>query len=231
MVMAAALVYFLILDAVAFIIAVTTGRGDYNYDATFMSAKLIYKLYLTSSYFSPAVLNKLDAWVDLAIDDVLADKKHIDEYALKTLAFVWEALNGKHEIPAKRYDRLVGNKRLERLSVLLDYLKRRAMLHYSYIKDKIFNSKQEEYGIMMDKKRAQEQPRRPRIEYKEKEATEVISSAKPAKKESPKTISAEEKAKKEGQIAMARNMKNTGMDAATIAQFATLLTIAEIEDL
>ena len=37
------------------------------------------------------------------------------------------------------------------MRILLEYLKKRALLHYYYFKEKLFEEKQDEYGMSMNK--------------------------------------------------------------------------------
>lgn len=140
-------------DAALFVAAANANQEDYSYKRTLISAKLIYKNHLKRESLKPfcrvnELVAKLRDDIDVAIDELLSEKGRLDEYALKIFSFTWEALL-EHEIAANQYDRLIGKKRLARMRIMTEYLKKRALLHYYYYRRWMFESKQEEYGISM----------------------------------------------------------------------------------
>lgn len=240
-------------DASMFVAIVNTVDTKYSYDKTLITAKLIYRHHLKRDNLKPYCLvndlvKKLEKSIDDAIEEVLADKERVDEYAIKILAYTWEALY-IHEFVAEHYNNLVDKKRLARLRFLTEYLKKRALLHYSYLKEEPFLEKQKEYGIFMSKDYLPSSY--PKIEekndYKEsaaenienKEATNsnddklgvTSSPEKPADKEPSPTVSPLDAAILATVIEMARKMKKDGMPSAQIQQYVHQLTIEEIEKL
>ena len=92
----------------------------------------------------------VSAFVDRAINELLSNKQHVMEYEMKLLTFAWEAL-GDHTFAAAHYDDLIDRKRLDKVTRLRNYFKHRALLHYSYLKQKQFEEKQLEYKVSMAK--------------------------------------------------------------------------------
>ena len=142
-------------DASAFVAIINTIDEPYSYEKTLVSSKLIYAHRLRRDNLKPYcrvndLIAKIPDEIDVAIDEVLANKGHINDYAIKLLTYTWEALYERSFV-ANHYDVLVNKPRLARLHVLTEYLKKRALLHYSYIKDRLFKEKQKEYGISMSR--------------------------------------------------------------------------------
>lgn len=142
-------------DAARFIATSGIQEKDYSFDRVFVSTKLIYKHHLRRENFKPYckvndLSDKLKLDIDKAINEVLSNKQRIDEYAIKILTYTWEALFD-YTYTAEHYDELVQNTRLIRLSILTEYLKKRALLHYSHMKAGIFKEQQKKYGISMSK--------------------------------------------------------------------------------
>ena len=242
-------------DASMFVSVVNTCDEEPTYESTFLSSKLIYKHHLRRDNLKPFcrvndLIAKLPDAIDTAIDEVLADKEHVNEYAIRILTYTWEALY-EHTFVANHYDKLVGNKRLARLTILTEYLKKRALLHYSYLKQSLFEDKQEEYDITMRKDYLP--AAYPRIEERgaDKEPAENKTSAKKDAKTTGTTdaVTSTEKSKKSSrgrkkpespaplnpldaakmaQLEMARNLKKMGVPVETIRQAAPQLTIEEI---
>ena len=162
-------------DAAAFVAYVNSIDDNYSFDAMFFSSFLIYKHHMRRDDLKPYcivkdLVAKLPDRIDVAIDEVLSDKKRVDEYAIKLLTFTWEALF-EHPFVANHYDKLIPNKRLARLRILSEYLKKRALLHYSHLKERLFEDKQDEYGISMSKSYLPTSY--PRIEKKGKDGKDV----------------------------------------------------------
>ncbi len=139
-------------DTIAFIIATNRTDCDYSYDSVLISAKAIYAKRLRRDDFRPycsvnQLRDSLSASVDQAIKELLSDKSRVKEYEMKLLTFVWEAL-GDHSFAAAHYDDLIDRKRLDKVTRLRNYFKRRALLHYSP-KQKDFEEKQQEYNVTM----------------------------------------------------------------------------------
>ena len=142
-------------DAAMFVAASNANTEEYSFDCTFITAKLVYKHHLKRDNMKPYcrvndMMAKLTDAIDLAIDEVLSNKERVEEYKVKILAYSWDSLF-EHPYAANHYDKLIGKKRLERLKILLEYLKKRALLHYFYFKEKLFEEKQDEYGLSMNK--------------------------------------------------------------------------------
>ena len=108
-------------DAAMFVAAANANTEEYSFDCTFITAKLIYKHHLKRDNLKPYcrvndVMAKLTDAIDLAIDEVLSNKEHVDEYKIKILAYTWDALF-EHPFAANHYDKLVDKKRLSRLRI------------------------------------------------------------------------------------------------------------------
>ena len=235
-------------DAAMFVATANANTEEYTFDCTFITAKLIYKHHLKRDNLKPYcrvndVMAKLTDAIDLAIDEVLSNKEHVDEYKIKILAYTWDALF-EHPFAANHYDKLVDKKRLSRLRILLEYLKKRALLHYFYFKEKLFEEKQDEYGVTMNKSYLPvaypniEEKRSSKKESENKESQEdVQSKAVEQKEKTPKTRTRKRTSKSTDDAAkkayedVARNMKNNNMPIEMIHQYVPQLTIEEIEKL
>lgn len=142
-------------DASMFIAAINSNNEEHSYDCTFLTAKLIYKHHLRRDNVKPYcrandLAAKLADSIDLALNDLLTNKGKLDEYAVKILTYTWEAFY-EHPFVANHYNNLVAKPRFTRLRILSEYLKKRALLHYSYLKESLFEEKKAEYGIQMTK--------------------------------------------------------------------------------
>lgn len=243
-------------DSIRYIIATNRNGDDYSYDSILLTAKTIYEKRLRRDDFSAyCKVNQLrdaaSASVDLAINELLGNKQHVMEYEMKLLAFVWEAL-GDHTFAAAHYDDLIDRKRLDKVTRLKNYFKHRALLHYSYLKQKQFEDKQAEYKVSMTKDYLP--AAFPKIEQEDESAPQpkeksTVKPSEPAKKETKKKTSVPEEKKvetvapntssengpdfasaqavKQAMIGVARKMKEEGLDIDTIAKF-TNLTKAEV---
>ena len=216
-------------DASMFVATVNSGEEEYSYDSIFVTSKLIYKHHLRRDNLKPYcrvndLIAKLPDSIDVAIDEVLANKEHVDEYAIKILAYTWEALFD-HTFIANHYNKLVDRKRLAKLRILTEYLKKRALLHYSYLKEKLFLEKQEEYDISMSKSYLP--AAYPRIEERkgDKDFVEQTKSNIVA----PTSPSLD--AAKAAMLNAAKIMKDNGAPTTLIHQSLPILTIEEIEKL
>lgn len=92
---------------------------------------------------------KVREHLEFAIEKFLSlefEKKRISEENIKLCAYVWETLHN-HEDACEKLDALIKNERLEKMSKLTDYLKKRALRRYSFLGDKLFRNKEKEYGI------------------------------------------------------------------------------------
>lgn len=245
-------------DASMFVAVANTCGEEYSYESTFLTAKLIYKHHLRRDNLKPfCIVNdliaKLPDFLDLAIDEVLANKERVNEYAIRLLAYTWEALY-EHSFVANHYNTLIGKKRLNRLYILTEYLKKRALLHYSYLKKELFENKQEEYGITMTKDYLPKAY--PTIEERssDKEIESPGSSSQTASSATKTTTKKEDGEKEDGarktnrrkkkaepivpinpldaakmaQLEMAKNLKKMGVPVETIRQAAPQLTLEEI---
>jgi len=244
-------------DASMFVAVVNTCEEDPTYDSTLLTAKLIYIHHLRRDNLKPFcrvndLIAKLPDAIDIAIDEVLSNQERVNEYAIKLLSYTWEALY-EHSFVANHYDKLIGKKRLERLRILTEYLKKRALLHYSYLKKDLFEAKQEEYGIVMTKDYLPASY--PKIENKsmdrnlvgvsetamndgtaaEAQNTKNGSEIKPKRaakgKKGATIMPSPLDVAKMAQLEMARNLKKMGVPVETIRQAAPQLTIEEIEKL
>ena len=246
-------------DASMFVAIVNTVDEEYSYDRTLITAKLIYKHHLRRDNLKPYcrvndLIAKLPDSIDVAIQEVLADKEHVDEYAIKVLAYTWEALF-EHAFVANRYNNLIDKKRLLKLRILIDYLKKRALLHYSYLQEKLFQEKQDDYGISMTKSYLP--AAYPRIEERNGDKDNVTELKDPVNIEgsTSETTSNDQKTDKTKSVGenssviesvktldnlevarlavmeVARNMKEQGLTPAQIHQYVNQLTIEEIEKL
>ena len=235
-------------DAAMFVAASNANTEEYSFDCTFITAKLIYKHHLKRDNMKPYcrvndMMAKLTDAIDLAIDEVLSNKERVEEYKVKILAYSWDSLF-EHPYAANHYDKLIGKKRLERLKILLEYLKKRALLHYFYFKEKLFEEKQDEYGLSMNKSYLP--AAYPKIEEKrttKKDATTKDvndnsgeETANPVEK-TTKTRTRKRTSKSTVDVAMkayedvARNMKKNNMPTDLIHQYVPQLSIEEIEKL
>ncbi len=235
-------------DAAMFVAAANTNSEEYSFDCTFITAKLIYKHHLKRDNMKPHcrvndMMAKLTDAIDIAIDEVLSNKEHVDEYKIKILAYTWDALF-EHPFAANHYDKLIEKKRLDRLNILREYLKKRALLHYFYFKEKMFEDKQEEYGMTMSKsylpvaypkieekhsaKKSDEYKSMKAMQIEEISTTEGKVTKTKTRKRIPKIIV--DPAKKAYEE-VARNMKSNNMSIELILQCVPQLTIDEIEKL
>ena len=142
-------------DSIMYIIATNRNGDEYSYDSVLLTAKILYEKRLRRDDFSSyCKVNQLrdavSAFVDRAINELLSNKQHVMEYEMKLLTFAWEAL-GDHTFAAAHYDDLIDRKRLDKVTRLRNYFKHRALLHYSYLKQKQFEEKQLEYKVSMAK--------------------------------------------------------------------------------
>ena len=143
-------------DAAAFVAVVNTQNTEYSFDATLATAQLLHSKRLRRANLMPYcrvydLLANLGVYVRTAIEEILSEQR-INEAQLKFITFVWEALYDD-ATAAANYDELLDKKRsrLAPLTRLVEYLEKRALLHYSYLKQSLFRAKQEEYGISMTK--------------------------------------------------------------------------------
>ena len=142
-------------DAMSYVIATNINGGDYSYRATILSARAIYDSHIRKEDFrfsniAAKVRDSISVFIDQAIEEILANKSHVNEYHIKLLSYVWEAL-GDHPYAAKHYENLANKQRLERVASLKEYFYKRALLHYSYMRGQIFEQKSREFAISMDR--------------------------------------------------------------------------------
>jgi hypothetical protein len=244
-------------DASMFVAVVNTCEDKPTYESTLLTAKLIYTHHLRRDNLKlfcrvNDLVDKLPDTIDAAIDEVLSNKERVNEYAIKLLSYTWEALY-EHSFVADHYDKLLKKKRLERLYILVEYLKKRALLHYSELKKSLFETKQEEYGIQMTKDFLP--ALYPKIEDKSVDrnpvgisemATNGITAENAPNTKSSDNIKPKRTTKgkngtkivpppldvaKMAQLEMARNLKKMGVDIGIIRKAAPLLTIDEIENI
>ncbi len=236
-------------DTIAFIIATNRNGDEYSYNSVLLTAQAIYDKHLRRNDFLPyCIVNQLrdtvSGSIDLAIKELLSDKSHVKEYEMKLLAFVWEQL-GDHSFAAAHYDDLIDRKRLDKLTRLKNYFKHRALLHYSYFKQKDFEEKQTEYNVTMTKdylpaaypKIEREYESVPQSRY-EKTTDKKPAAKNESEKEcvsqkielDPKSIDAPQKSDsaptldpvKQAMIEMAHKMKESGLDIEQIMMFTNL---------
>lgn len=230
-------------DASMFIAAVNSNSEEYSYDCTLITSRLIYEHRLrrdnVKSYCRANDLaNKLVDYIDLAMDELLSNKGRLDEYAVKILAYTWEAFY-EHPFAANHYNNLVKRPRFARLRILSEYLKKRALLHYSYLKDSLFKEKQEDYGVQMTKDYLPASY--PKIERKDKVESGTFGGRSKASLPSDNTKEKEVLAQEKNEIVdpaaklvceeIARNMKRNNMPVELILQCVSQLTREEIEKL
>lgn len=180
-------------DAAAFVAVANTTNENVSYACTLISAKLIYKFRLRRDDLRPfcyvdTFIKNWEENVDSAVKNVLADTKHVDEYAIKLLAYSWEALYG-NSFAAKQYDRLAKLPRVTKVAQLTSYFKKRALRHYFYIGNKEFVAKQTEYGIAMDRRDVPSEY--PEIREERKGTNSAApSTSKPQESRTPSSVSA-----------------------------------------
>lgn len=228
-------------DAAMLVAALCNSTDEYTYERTYLTARLIYTFRLRRDHLKPFcrvndLVARLRDDIDVAIDELLANKDQVNEYGIKILAYTWEALY-EHHFVANHYNNLVEKKRLARLRILTEYLKKRALLHYSYLQKKLFEEKQEDYGIPMSKTYLP--AAYPHIEEKSEKtaesnsntaASEQIPKKSRTRKGSAGIKSAIESASpalddaKAAQLAMAKNLQSMGVALEVILQAAPLLT-------
>ncbi len=238
-------------DTISYIIATNRNGDEYSYDSILLSAETIYSRHLRRDDFSPycstsQLRDTLSGSIDQAINELLNDKSHVKEYEMKILTFVWEQF-GDHDFAATHYDNLIDRKRLDKVTRLKNYFKHRALLHYSYLKQKEFEAKQAEYNITMTKDYLP--AAYPKIEREERDGDIPISekpvekkpdvmkkepaentelAAAPAEEKKPSKSPKSSKQKdvqdpvKQAMIEMARKMKESGMDIEQIMKFTNL---------
>jgi hypothetical protein len=235
-------------DAAMFVAAANANTEEYSFDCTFITAKLIYKHHLKRENMKPYcrvndMMAKLTDAIDLAIDEVLSNKDLVDEYKIKILAYTWDALF-EHPYAANHYDKLIDKKRLARLRILLEYLKKRALLHYYYFKEKLFEEKQDEYGMSINKsylpiaypkieeKRSSKKDSENKDLMASSEVETMVQEDKTTKTRARKRVSkSTADAAKKAYEDVARNMKSNNMPTNLIHQYVPQLTIEEIERL
>ena len=141
-------------EACTLIVAVHLSNIPCIPEAGFYTAKLMYKHDLRADDFKMyCKIDTLRPNIDSAVKDSLdwyLGRNNIDVYAVKILSFVWENLYGHNDI-ANRYEDLLDNNRLAKLPYLVEYLKKRALLHYSYLKQNLFDVKQVAFDIKMSR--------------------------------------------------------------------------------
>lgn len=135
-------------DAIHFVMNVLYNPDMYNTESTIYAAKLIYEHRLRRENFTPythfdTLRTRCSDAVKIALEEVLSNSVQVDEYAIKILAYTWEMFYS-HKFAANEYDKLINNRRLSKLTILLEYLKKRALLHYSE-NENLFYIKQDEY--------------------------------------------------------------------------------------
>ena len=244
-------------DAAMFVAAANASTEEYSFDCTFITAKIIYKHHLKRDNLKPYcrvndVMAELTEAIDLAIDEVLSSKEHVDEYKIKILAYTWDALF-EHPFAANHYNKLIEKKRLVRLRILSEYLKKRALLHYFHFKEKLFDEKQEEYGISMSKSylpaaypKIEEKSTSEKgvetgesnsaaelsspLKNKEAKSTEKKTANRTRKKTTLQNVNAVDATKKALEN-VARNMKKSNMPVELIHQYVPQLSIEEIQKL
>ena len=211
-------------DSIAYIIAAHLGGGEYNFAGTLLTARTLYIKRLKTNDFRPycntnilkeAITNSAD-W---AIKELLASRSYVNEYELKLLTFTWEAL-GDHISAANKYDDLIDRKRLEKLTRLKNYFKRRALLHYAHWTQKDFESKQAEYGITMALDNLPSMY--PRIEKEGESQPQTQTPVPPIGVIVPDETETTIDPVKTAMLEMARKMKNSGMDIKQIMAFTNL---------
>lgn len=225
-------------EACALIVAVNMSSIPCVPEAGFYTAKLMYKFDLRAEDFKMfCKVDKLRPNIDKAVKDSIEwylDRSRIDEYALKILAFSWENLYGHTDI-ASRYEDLIYRSRLAKLPCLVEYFMKRALLHYSYLKQNLFEEKQLTFGIQMSKDYLPS--RHPEITEKNSNSSkEEKSEEKPAatktRTRSKKEPSAKAKTLKSGAdvataVTIAKNLKTMGLSVEQIST-ATGLSVEEI---
>ena len=228
-------------EACALIVAVNMSSIPCVPEAGFYTAKLMYKFDLRAEDFKMfCKVDKLRPNIDKAVKDSIEwylDRSRIDEYALKILAFSWENLYGHTDI-ASRYEDLIYRSRLAKLPCLVEYFMKRALLHYSYLKQNLFEEKQLTFGIQMSKDYLPS--RHPEITEKNSNSSkEEKSEEKPAatktRTRSKKEPSAKAKTLKSGAdvataVTIAKNLKTMGLSVEQIST-ATGLSVEEISKL
>jgi hypothetical protein len=230
-------------DSAGFI-AAAFQKDDYAFDKAYIASSLIYKHYIRRDDFRPfnvstvTMANKIANAVGNALNELLSNKTHVDEYKVKILSFTWEALFDHPEV-AKNYNDLSKKARLSRVTILKEYLQKRALLHYSYGKINIFEKKQEEYNITMTKDYLP--TRYPIIKEKEpagnvlpqgtaiQDRSILQHNTSTIKKPNKKEI--ENEASKQTAKEIALKMKQQGMSIDVIKFCVPQLTIQEIEEL
>lgn len=231
-------------DAASFITA-SFQDEKYNYEKTILAAKMIHHFRIRRDDFKTLTLandlvKRINSAAEKALYEVTSGKTNFNETSVKFLAFIWEAFLDHPEV-AKKYTDLSDNVRRANLK---DYLRRRALLHYSYGKQKLFESMQKKFNISMTKDYLPS--RYPDIREKTKEQeSQIFTTSKggilSAKiehdlKEYHKTSDIKQEssipmdAAKGKAIEIGRNAKNMGMPNDMIMQL-TGLSKDEVESL
>lgn len=246
-------------DAAMLVCAINADNGDYTYEGTLLSARLLYQRRLRRDNLRPfafvdGLVKRLDKYINIAIDELFNRPGRLNETEFKFLAFAWEAIYSRHADVAMRYNKLLAKPRLARLSIMTEYVKKRALLHYSYLDKREFEKKKAEYGIQMTKdylpatypfigeketKNNHSDPTStdsdfgssttPTVAPKEKTTTKGKTRSSRSKSKSTKEQPID--ATKQAYLTVAKNMKASGMSANEIMKMVPGLTIAEIEDL
>ena len=141
-------------EACALVVAVNMSNIPCVPEAGFHTARLMYMHDLRADDFKMfCKVDTLRPNIDNAVKDSIEwylGRTPVSDYAIKILAFAWENLYGHSDV-ATRYEELQAHARLAKKTYLVEYLKKRALLHYSYLKQTLFEEKQQELGIRMSK--------------------------------------------------------------------------------
>jgi len=229
-------------DAASFIVA-SFQEDEYNFEKSLLSAKLIHHYHIRRDDFKTLTLAKdlvkvIIVSSEKALEEITSGIIGFNESSVKFLAFIWEALLDHPEI-AKKYTKL---SEVIRMSKLKDYLQRRALLHFSFGKQKQFEAMQKRFGISMTKDYLPS--RYPDINEKVRgNEKQIFTSVKPLSfdtenvqqqmtslgKESS-NLSKEQNAAKEKAKEIGRNAKIMGLSDEQIMQL-TGLSLDEIKKL
>lgn len=140
-------------DAQMFVIACNTGE-KYHYNGTVWSALLLYKHEIRKDHLRAYTkVEELRATLgdslDVAVEELLCKSGRINEYELKLLTYAWEVIFDAR-FAAKRYNDVIKNERLAKLTILQKYLKERALRLYSIYDKAMFDAKKKEYSLSIN---------------------------------------------------------------------------------
>ena len=203
-------------DAIMFISRILGVRNNYHFESTLLSSKLIYKFRLRKESFKNYCGSLVVNNINMAIKELNGDKQRAEnyDYLIKLLSFTWEMICDKKDT-LNYYEGLI-KEYFPKATGVGEYLRKRVLRYYSYMEHKIFQQKQEQYGIRISKDALPEFP------IIEKRTSQTKSLPIDSILRDPK---------KEGQLEMAKKLKKLGVPIDTIIQSTTGISKEEIQNL